>query len=203
MLKQCTRQKTLSLRGGPFQTSVNRLSRFTCCLLLLLGVLSATGAMAQSRISGKVVDAQGSGLPGVSIVVKGTTTGTVSSAEGDYTLNVPSANSTLVFSYIGFMSQEVPLNNRSSVNITLATDDKMLNEVIVVGYGEQKKETVTGSVATVKGTESGEVTGDEPVELDCRTDAGRYCHQLPVVNRVMMVPLSGFGVPTPWETTMP
>ncbi|GAB2556113.1 TonB-dependent receptor [Spirosoma areae] len=109
--------------------------------------------MAQSRVTGKVIDQQGQGLPGVSIVVKGTTTGTVSSAQGDYTLNVPSKTATLVFSYIGFSSQEVAISNREQINITLAGDDKMLNEVIVVGYGEQKKETVTGSVASVKGTE--------------------------------------------------
>jgi TonB-linked SusC/RagA family outer membrane protein len=121
--------------------------------LLLFSLFCSVGAFAQSKVSGKVVDAQGSALPGVSIVVKGTTTGTVSSAEGDYTLNLPRGNETLVFSYIGFLSQEIAVNNRNSINITMASDDKMLNEVIVVGYGEQKKETVTGSVATVKGTE--------------------------------------------------
>ncbi|WP_245860096.1 SusC/RagA family TonB-linked outer membrane protein [Spirosoma aerolatum] len=105
------------------------------------------------KVSGKVTDAQGLALPGVSIVVKGTTTGTVSAADGGYSLNVPSRTSTLVFSYIGFVSQEIALNNRSEINISMASDDKMLNEVVVVGYGEQKKETVTGSVATVKGTD--------------------------------------------------
>ncbi|GAB2542144.1 TonB-dependent receptor [Spirosoma aerophilum] len=118
-----------------------------------MGLLASAGAFAQTKVSGKVVDAQGLALPGVSIVVKGTTTGTVSAAQGDYTLSLARGNETLVFSYIGFLSQEVAVNNRSSINITLASDDKMLNEVIVVGYGEQKKETVTGSVATVKGTE--------------------------------------------------
>ncbi|RYF50575.1 MAG: SusC/RagA family TonB-linked outer membrane protein, partial [Cytophagaceae bacterium] len=87
------------------------------------------------------------------ILVKGTTTGTVTGTEGDYTLNVQNRNATLVFSYIGYISQETALNGRSSVNITLASDDKMLSEVVVVGYGEQKKETVTGSVATVKGSD--------------------------------------------------
>ncbi|GAB2542157.1 SusC/RagA family TonB-linked outer membrane protein [Spirosoma aerophilum] len=111
------------------------------------------GAFAQTKVSGKVIDAQGMSLPGVSIVVKGTTTGTVSGSEGDFTLNVARGNETLVFSYIGFITQEVAINNRSSINITLASDDKMLSEVVVVGYGEQKKETVTGAVATVKGTD--------------------------------------------------
>lgn len=110
-------------------------------------------AFAQSKITGRVLDAQGLALPGVSIVVKGTTTGTVTTAQGDYALTVPTKVSTLVFSYIGYLSQEVPVNNRNEINITLASDDKMLNEVVVVGYGEQKKETVTGAVATVKGTD--------------------------------------------------
>lgn len=86
-------------------------------------------------------------------MVKGTTTGTVSAADGAYSLNVPNRTATLVFSYIGFVSQEIPLNNRSEISISMASDDKMLNEVVVVGYGEQKKETVTGSVATVKGND--------------------------------------------------
>ena len=153
MFKYFTRYKDRHIRAGTSPADQNRHGRYALCLLLLLGLFSSVGAVAQSRVSGKVVDAQGLALPGVSIVVKGTTTGTVSSAEGDYNLNVPSANASLVFSYIGFISQEIALNGRSSLNITMASDDKMLSEVIVVGYGEQKKETVTGSVATVKGTE--------------------------------------------------
>jgi TonB-linked SusC/RagA family outer membrane protein len=153
MLKQFTNEKGRIIRDDTFLTTPNRPHRRAFGLLLLLSLFVSVAAIAQSRVTGKVVDAQGLALPGVSIVVKGTTTGTVSSAEGDYTLNVPSPNSTLVFSYIGFTSQEVPLNGRNSVNLTLASDDKMLNEVIVVGYGEQKKETVTGSVASVKGSE--------------------------------------------------
>ncbi|GAB3700105.1 TonB-dependent receptor [Spirosoma flavus] len=132
---------------------MNRLGRNSFGLMLLLTLLGTVSAMAQSRVTGKVIDDQGQGLPGVSIVVKGTTTGTVSSADGTYGLNVPNKTATLIYSFIGYTSQEVPINNRDAINITLATDNKMLNEVIVVGYGEQKKETVTGSVATVKGQE--------------------------------------------------
>ncbi|WP_235985375.1 SusC/RagA family TonB-linked outer membrane protein [Spirosoma utsteinense] len=113
----------------------------------------AVSAYAQTKITGRVIDGQGAVLPGVSIVIKGTTQGTVTTAEGDYSLNVPRGNETLVFSYIGYLAQEIQVGGRNSINITLASDDKMLSEVIVVGYGEQKKETVTGSVATVKGTE--------------------------------------------------
>ena len=100
-------------------------SRF--CALWLVLLLSTVSAFAQSKVTGRVIDAQGSALPGVSILVRGTTTGTVTTAEGDYTLNVARGNETLVFSYIGYLSQEVPINGRSSINITLASDDKMLS----------------------------------------------------------------------------
>ncbi|WP_461129037.1 SusC/RagA family TonB-linked outer membrane protein [Spirosoma aerophilum] len=153
MQKKYTHLWLPSLKREAFLTNADVCRRIAFCSLFLMGLLASAGAFAQTKVSGKVVDAQGLALPGVSIVVKGTTTGTVSAAQGDYTLSLARGNETLVFSYIGFLSQEVAVNNRSSINITLASDDKMLNEVIVVGYGEQKKETVTGSVATVKGTE--------------------------------------------------
>lgn len=121
--------------------------------LLILCLLFSTAAFAQVRLTGKVTDDQNTGLPGVSVVLKGTTTGTVTDVAGNYTLSAPNRNGTLVFSYIGFRTQETPIGDRSDITITLASDDKMLEEVVVVGYGEQKKETVTGSVATVKGTE--------------------------------------------------
>ncbi|UFH52109.1 TonB-dependent receptor [Spirosoma sp. KNUC1025] len=153
MQKQFTYPKVRNIREDTFPNDANWSRRNVFYFMFLLGLFSSLGAYAQTKVSGKVLDAQGIALPGVSIVVKGTTTGTVSAADGGYNLNVPSRTSTLVFSYIGFLSQEVPVNNRNEINITLASDDKMLNEVVVVGYGEQKKETVTGSVATVKGTD--------------------------------------------------
>ncbi|QMW05150.1 SusC/RagA family TonB-linked outer membrane protein [Spirosoma foliorum] len=153
MQKQCTHQKLFFLREDAFPTSTIRPRKIVFCSLFLFSLFCSIGAFAQSKVTGKVIDAQGLALPGVSIVVKGTTTGTVSSATGDYTLNLPKGNETLVFSYIGYVSQEIAATGRNSINITLASDDKMLNEVVVVGYGEQKKETVTGAVATVKGTD--------------------------------------------------
>ncbi|CCH51860.1 TonB-dependent receptor plug [Fibrisoma limi BUZ 3] len=121
-------------------------------LLLLLQCCAIT-AWAQTRVSGRVIDEQNSALPGVSVVLKGTTTGTVTDADGRYQLNVTGSNPTLVFSYIGYVTQELPVNGKSSINLTLAADTKSLNEVVVVGYGTQKKETVTGSVVSVKGAD--------------------------------------------------
>ena len=76
--------------------------------------------------------------------------GSVTDASGNYSLNVTDRAGSLVYSYIGFVSQEVPINNRSAINITLLTDTKALNEVVVVGYGTQRKETITGSVVLGK-----------------------------------------------------
>ncbi|WP_460970661.1 SusC/RagA family TonB-linked outer membrane protein, partial [Spirosoma migulaei] len=153
MQKECTHQKVFFLRDDTFLTNAIRPRRIAFCSLLLFSLFCSIGAFAQSKLTGKVIDAQGLALPGVSIVVKGTTTGTVTSADGGYTLNLARGTETLVFSYIGYVSQEIAVAGRSSLDVTMASDDKMLNEVVVVGYGEQKKETVTGAVATVKGTD--------------------------------------------------
>ncbi len=86
----------------------------------------------------------------VSVSVKGTTVGTSTDINGNYSLQVPDRNSTLVFSYIGYLTQEVPIDNRSTINVTLATDTKTIDEVVVVGYGTQSKETLTGAVSNIK-----------------------------------------------------
>jgi TonB-linked SusC/RagA family outer membrane protein len=114
-------------------------------------LLSITSALAQSTaLSGKVVDEKGEGLPGVTILVKGTTNGTTTDAGGSFSLNVPNEGSTIIASFVGYLSQEVPINGRTTLNITLASDTKALDEIIVVGYGTQKKSDVTGAVSSVK-----------------------------------------------------
>ncbi|MET7259423.1 SusC/RagA family TonB-linked outer membrane protein [Dyadobacter jiangsuensis] len=120
---------------------------------LLLTLLVMTGAYAQDvTVKGKVNDEQGQGLPGVSVLVKGTSTGTVTDIEGNYTVNAP-GTATLVFSFIGYITQEIPLGNKTSLDVKMATDTKALDEVVVVGYGTAKKATLTGSVTAVKGAE--------------------------------------------------
>ncbi len=108
--------------------------------------------VADIPVSGRVTDENGAGIPGVSVLVKGTTNGTTTDVEGGYKLTAPD-NSTLVFSFIGYVTEEVAVGNRSTINISLVTDIKALSEVVVVGYGTQKKETLTGSITSVKGTE--------------------------------------------------
>jgi TonB-linked SusC/RagA family outer membrane protein len=104
-------------------------------------------------ITGKVTDETGEKVPGVSIVLKGSTTGTVSDADGAYSITVPDQGGTLIFSSVGFLSQEVPLGSSATIDIKLTTDSKALSEVVVVGYGSQLKKEITGSVQTVKSEE--------------------------------------------------
>jgi TonB-linked SusC/RagA family outer membrane protein len=117
------------------------------------GSLVSLAAMAEIVVTGTVVEEDGSVLPGVNVIVKGTSRGAVTDNNGKFTINVDSENDVLVFSFIGFLSQEVPLNGQTSVNVTLATDTHTLSEVVVVGYGTQEKKDVTGSIASVKGSD--------------------------------------------------
>lgn len=106
------------------------------------------------KVSGRVISAEDqSGLPGVNIIIKGTSQGSISDIDGNYTIEVPDSEAILVFSSIGFTNEEVVVGNRTTIDVTLMADIKALQEVVVVGYGVQKKETVTGSVASVKGEE--------------------------------------------------
>ncbi|TGD79498.1 SusC/RagA family TonB-linked outer membrane protein [Hymenobacter wooponensis] len=120
-------------------------------LSLAGGLLAPTAVQAQATaqsVSGRVVGTDGAGLPGVNVVVKGSTTGTVTDGEGRFTVAAP-AGSTLVFSFVGFTSKEVAVGNQSTVNVTLGEDAKALSEVVVVGYGVQKKSQVTGAISSV------------------------------------------------------
>ncbi len=103
----------------------------------------------QNSVSGKVSDTSGGSLPGVSVVVKGTTTGTITDNDGNYTLaNVP-ANATIVFSFVGLKPQEVKVDGKSKINVALAEETIGLDEVVAVGYGTQSKRAVTGSIQSV------------------------------------------------------
>lgn len=100
-------------------------------------------------VRGKVIDKDGVGIPGVNVLIKGTTTGTVTDVNGEYSLQAP-VGSVLVFSYLGFATQEIAVGNSASVNATLVEDTKMFDEVYVIGYGTQRKGELTSAVASVK-----------------------------------------------------
>lgn len=109
-------------------------------------------AQAQSSkltVKGFVKDDKGDPMIGVTLIVKGTNFGTVSNADGSYSIDVPYGGATLMVSYIGYAPQEINVNNRTKIDITLLEDSKALEEVVVVGYNVQKKETITGSIATI------------------------------------------------------
>lgn len=105
----------------------------------------------QRTISGKVTDQNGEPLPGATVIIKGTTQGTVANAEGEYTLtNIPE-NTTLVFSFVGMKTQEINVGNRTIINVTMETEAIGLEEVIAVGYATQKRVNVVGSITSVGG----------------------------------------------------
>ncbi|CAH1002505.1 TonB-dependent receptor P3 [Neolewinella maritima] len=125
-------------------------------LLFLLCTLSAT-AWAQVSVTGTVTDDAGLGLPGVNVVVVGTSSGTITDLDGNYTLSAP-ADGTLRFSYTGFGSQEVLIDGRNRIDVTLSTDAGLLDEIVVVGYGSQGRESVTGAISAVDSEALTEVT---------------------------------------------
>ncbi|HZY77872.1 MAG TPA: TonB-dependent receptor [Cyclobacteriaceae bacterium] len=124
-------------------------------LIVFASFLSLHVALAQERtISGRVTASDdGSALPGVNVVVKGTTTGTVTDSNGEFRITAPASAEQLVFSFIGFLTQEVAIGTRSVIDVTMSADVQQLNEVVVVGYGTQIKQDLTGNIASLKGDE--------------------------------------------------
>lgn len=120
-------------------------------LILFILIITAGTLWAQNiTVTGRVISEEDqNGLPGVNVIIKGTSQGTITDENGVYRINVPSRSSVLVFSYIGFLPQEVTVGNRSVINITLQEDATALEEVVVVGYGEQKKTSVVGAISTI------------------------------------------------------
>ncbi len=115
-------------------------------------------------ITGKVTNEKGEGIPGVSVLLKGTTTGTATNGEGNYQLSVSTDTGTLVFSYIGYATQEIPIDGQTVINVSLESGVKSLSEVVVVGYGTVKKSDVTGSVAQIKSEDLNAFPVTNPVQ---------------------------------------
>ncbi len=120
-------------------------------IFALLFFLSSFAGYAQElNVKGVVTSADdGQPIPGATVVVKGKTTGVITNLDGAYSLKVP-GNSTLIFSFVGLKSQEVAVNNRTTINVVLASATEAIEEVVVVGYGTQKKSVVTGAISSVK-----------------------------------------------------
>ena len=135
--------------------------RFLLGVLLVL--LVTTSTLAQNTVSGVVTeDGTGEPLIGVTVQILGTTSGTITDYEGKYSLSVPDESSTLIFSYVGFLDQEIVVGSQSAIDIVLKLDVESLEEIIVVGYGTQKKSDVMGSIATVKAKELATIVAGNP-----------------------------------------
>lgn len=120
---------------------------------------------ADVTVSGKVLDEKGTGLPGVSVVVKGTTQGATTDGEGSYRISAPNAKATLVFSFVGYQKQEVVIGNQTTLSITLVPDDQTLSEVVVVGYGSQRKQDITSAVSVINMRDIGEQPANNPNQI--------------------------------------
>jgi len=118
-------------------------------IVVLLLISAASFAQTKLTVSGTVVDTTGEALIGVSIKAKGTPTGVASDARGRFILAVPDLNGTLVVSYVGFTTQEVPINGQTNLRIRLKSANSVLQEVVVTGYGTQKRESITGAISSV------------------------------------------------------
>lgn len=124
-------------------------------LVMLAFTLIVINVNAQEiNVNGKVIGADDKApLPGVSIVIEGTTIGLITSIEGEYSIKVPGPNSVLVFSFVGYKTQQVKVGNQTKIDISLLSDLQNIDEVVVVGYGTQKRESVTGSLTSISATE--------------------------------------------------
>lgn len=161
---------------------MKKIYRSSSAIVLCLLLLSSVALQAQSvSVSGTIIDDSGQPLPGVSILEKGTTNGTTTDPEGRYSINVAGNDAVLVFSFIGFQTQEIPVSNRSVIDLTMQTDVTALEEVVVTGYTTQNRRDITGAVSVVK-----------PSEL-LATPSGNLQQQLQ--GRVAGVVTSGTGVP--------
>jgi TonB-linked SusC/RagA family outer membrane protein len=166
---------------------------------------SAPGTVANSSftsvslftVEGTVKAETGDPIPGVNVIEKGTTNGTVTDSEGHYVLTVSDGNAILLFSFIGYTSQEIPVNNRTDIAVTLPPDVTTLREVVVVGYGEQKKESLTSAISNISSEEIQTTTHSSVAQklqgkvagLQIRQNAGQPGEFNTMIN------VRGFGTP--------
>ena len=126
-------------------------SKLTLSIFILISCISL---QAQNTVKGSVIDQKTSQtIIGASVLAKGTTTSTMTDADGNYVLNVSDPNATLVFSYIGYVKVEEAINGRKTVNVVLKEENNTLDEVVIIGYGTIKKSDMTGAVGGLKASQ--------------------------------------------------
>ena len=155
----CHKQKTLNLKFriiGTLAVLFVLLISLTLQAAITVPLPSAL-FVAKKNVTGKVTDDQGVALPGVSILIKGTSSGVVSNSSGTYSIDVPNDSSILVFSFIGFVTQEIQVGAQSVIDVILQQSAQKLDEFVVVAYGTQKKSHLTGSIASIKAAKLEEI----------------------------------------------
>lgn len=133
-------------------------------ILAALGLLCQIGLTAQVAVSGKVTDEKGEALIGANILVKNTSVGTITDIDGTWSLNIQDPYATLVFSYTGYTTQEIPLKGANTLDVVLREEATLINEVVVVGYGTQRKSDLTGSVSSVKSEDIQKIAAANPLQ---------------------------------------
>jgi len=133
--------------------------------IILMSLLSINAMAQQQKISGKVTDATGEGLTGVSVLVKGTSAGSISDINGNFNIALPENAKSLAFTYIGYKPQEVQIGNQRVFNIVLEEDSKMLDEVVAIGYGVQKKSDLTGASNRLTEKDMNKSVATSPIEM--------------------------------------
>ncbi|MBF9255166.1 TonB-dependent receptor [Pontibacter sp. 172403-2] len=147
-----------------YRQTLPLLAGLLCLLIAVAGPAQAQTASGRQPITGQVTDAQGQPLIGVTVLVKNTSIGTASDADGRFTINAAPAD-VLQFSYVGYETKEVPVGNQTTLQVSMATDAKSLEEVVVVGYGTQKKSELVSSVSVVSGEDLRDVTSNNTAAL--------------------------------------
>src|SRR5690554_1661893 len=133
-------------------------------LLLIFCLLLGFTAYAQQRVSGIVTDVTNEPIPGLTILEKGTGNGVITDIDGNYTINVSGSNSILVFSFIGMQTQEIEVGNRPVINVVMSDDFTDLDELVVIGYGVQRRALVTGANVNVGGDQIAEMRTSTAME---------------------------------------
>ncbi len=156
-----------------------RLTWLKMSVLSTIFICFSTLLYAQRTVSGKVTSKEEpNGAPSVTIQVKGTTTGTITDIEGNYKVTVPDDKAVLVFSFVGLMTQEIVVGNQSTINVELLADDKQLQEIVVVGYGTQKKKDLTGSLTRLEEKDLNSGTFTDPLQRLSGRAAGVNINQV-------------------------
>ena len=141
---------------------INKICRAFMRLSVLVFVSGS--AYGQISVSGRVTGETGDGLPGVNVLVKNTSQGTITDINGDYKIEIPARDATLVFSYVGYVTEEEIVGDRTSVDILMTPDVTSLSEIVVVGYGTEKKKDLTGAIATISSQDFARVPALNPLD---------------------------------------